>query len=286
MILISGTKRSGTSMWMQIMEAAGLEIIGDKFPQDWQETIEEANPHGFYENRFRRGINFRTNPNPETGDYLHHQDAVNTVVKVFIPGIIRTDMAFINKVLVTMRSCRDYERSLTRLYTMEQDTKQKNQDRDLPMPVRTPPLLEWWHENFSIISDFVTRRYPLFMVAYDDVLQNTDTLLPEVFSWLGIGNADQALTAVNPPARKEKIEPSSSSSFDLPDKTIQVFDDFYGLVKNRQPLSMKFIEQLRATNKELLPLIKDAHAKVQEDRKRRGQAGGGFNEVIAETIGS
>ena len=49
MFIVTGTKRSGTSMWMQILIAAGLPIIGEAFPMRWEHTIKAANPEGFYE---------------------------------------------------------------------------------------------------------------------------------------------------------------------------------------------------------------------------------------------
>ena len=49
MFIVTGTKRSGTSMWMQILAAAGLEVIGERFPRHWGEHLSAANPDGFYE---------------------------------------------------------------------------------------------------------------------------------------------------------------------------------------------------------------------------------------------
>ena len=39
MLFVTGTKRSGTSMWMQVLRAAGLPVIGTEFPRDWGEVI-------------------------------------------------------------------------------------------------------------------------------------------------------------------------------------------------------------------------------------------------------
>ena len=36
MIIVTGTKRSGTSMWMQILAAAGLPVFGEAFPRSWR----------------------------------------------------------------------------------------------------------------------------------------------------------------------------------------------------------------------------------------------------------
>src|SRR5690606_3556008 len=116
MIIVTGTKRSGTSMWMQILKASGLQLLGDAFPGRWGETIREANPDGFYESVYRRGINFQTNPHPQTGEYLHHDQTRDVAVKGFVPGLVRSDMAFITKVLATMRPWREYHHSVARLY--------------------------------------------------------------------------------------------------------------------------------------------------------------------------
>ena len=49
MIFVSGTKRSGTSMWMQVLKAAGFRILGKAFPRRWGETkLRAANEGGFY----------------------------------------------------------------------------------------------------------------------------------------------------------------------------------------------------------------------------------------------
>ena len=51
MILVTGTKRSGTSMWMQILIAAGFTNFGSAFPANWGESIKEANSKGFFESK-------------------------------------------------------------------------------------------------------------------------------------------------------------------------------------------------------------------------------------------
>ena len=86
MIFVSGTKRSGTSMWMQVLHAAGVPILGKAFPRNWAKTLREANPEGFYESLLRNGIYFRTNPHPQTGKYFEPPHVEGYAVKVFIPG--------------------------------------------------------------------------------------------------------------------------------------------------------------------------------------------------------
>ena len=90
MIIVTGTKRSGTSMWMQVLAAAGFPTLGEAFPRDWGRTIREANPEGFFESPLRNGIYYATNPSPRTGAYLAPEATRRTVVKVFVPGLVKT----------------------------------------------------------------------------------------------------------------------------------------------------------------------------------------------------
>jgi hypothetical protein len=63
-------------MWMQVLRAGGLQVIGNAFPSNWESTIREANPHGFFESMLTRGIFHRTNPHPTTGGYLFPELAI------------------------------------------------------------------------------------------------------------------------------------------------------------------------------------------------------------------
>ena len=115
MIIVTGTKRSGTSMWMQILRAAGFAIVCEAFPRDWASTIREGNPRGFYESPLRRGIHLATNPDPCTGAYLCPMATRTVAVKVFVPGLLRTDLRFVHKVIATIRPFREYMASVERL---------------------------------------------------------------------------------------------------------------------------------------------------------------------------
>src|SRR5262245_9470064 len=108
MVVVTGTKRSGTSMWMQVLLAAGFPTLGKAFPGRWEQTIADANPGGFYEGVYRRGINFTTNPHPRSGVYLAPKATRMHAVKVFVPGLRRSDLAYLDRVIVTARPIRQY----------------------------------------------------------------------------------------------------------------------------------------------------------------------------------
>jgi hypothetical protein len=267
-IIVTGTKRSGTSMWMQILKAAGLEPIGQQFPKDWGETIRDANPEGFYESLFRDGIYYRTNPHPKTGDFLFPAATKNRAVKVFIPGVIRSDLAFVDKVVATMRNWREYPGSLTRLYTMERENRPKKRDLALPDPKHVPPVLEWWSENHSLLSDLLTRRYPAHFVAYETVLSKPAETIAEVIGWLGVGDAAAAIAAVKPTLRTHE-----ATRLPLPDGVspahAEVFDELYARVRDGKGLDGDFIDRLNTVNEELRPAIEAASREVVQARMVR-----------------
>jgi ribonuclease BN (tRNA processing enzyme) len=275
MILVTGTKRSGTSMWMQFLQAAGFPSIGDAFPRNWEKTIKEANPAGFWESKLRNGIYYRTNPDPETGTYLFPEHTQRHAVKVFIPGLVKTDRAFIGKVIATFRPWREYKRSLTRLYAMERESKARDKSKsDLPAPVFMPPVIEWWVENFSLLSDIVTRRYPFCMVAYESILQEPDAAIRRVFNWLGEGDVEAAIRRVEPSLRTQSGlgDAPDEEETDLEPEVIETFDALYEVVRAQKPLQQSFIDRLNATNQRLGDRIQAAvqeTAKGQLERRRK-----------------
>jgi hypothetical protein len=277
MIIVTGTKRSGTSMWMQLLKAAGFPPIGSAFPRNWGDTIKDANAAGFYESDLRGGIFYATNPHPKNGAYLFPEATRRHAVKVFIPGLIKTDRAFIDKVVATIRPWRQYVRSVNRLYELEREAKKSKVEKapyDIPEAVVMPPLIEWWVENFSLISDIVTRRYPFYMVAYDSVLEDPDKTLRDVFRWIGEGDIEASIARVDPALRtqSEKVDDQAESSdLDFEPEVTEAFDELYEIVRTQAPLQQAFVDHLNETNRLLGPRIEVAvkgTARAQIERKR------------------
>ena len=275
MIVVTGTKRSGTSMWMQLLNAAGFPPIGDAFPRNWEATIHDANPRGFWESALRRGIYHQTNPDPKSGTYLFPDQTRRHAVKVFIPGLIKSDVAFIDRVVATLRPWRQYVRSLNRLYAMENKAREAaaKDSSEAPIPpVVMSPIVEWWVENFSLISDIVTRRYPFYMVAYDSVLSAPDPTLRAVFEWLGDGDVEAAIQEVQPALRTQNEDPDDTTSLDyleLEPEVIEVIDSLYELVLAQRPLDQSFVDLLNQTNRALDDRIQAAVKEVKEGRLER-----------------
>lgn len=274
MIIITGTKRSGTSMWMQILKGAGFTIMGEAFPKNWKNTIHDANPHGFYESPLRTGIYYATNPDPRTGQYLNPQKTRDVAIKVFIPGLCRTDLAFAKQVVGSVRHWREYASSIERLHKMEDEAfHEQSAKRGMaffPFP-KLDPVLEWWLENFALIRDVVTRQYPAHLVTYQRILEEPEEALPPILRWLGAPDVEGGVAAVSPETRTQKRE-----QIERTHPHEDVFDEFHEIIHSGETMTNAFLEKLNATHQELIPLIEadvkrvvDARAKMARQQARR-----------------
>ena len=272
MIIVTGTKRSGTSMWMQILRAAGYATIGEAFPRDWERTIRAANAEGFYESPLRSGVYYATNPNPRTGVYLSPGETRKSAVKVFVPGLVRSDMAFIDRVIATMRSVREYVHSLERLYAMERQSKAQlaRERRREPLPAieHMQPGLEWWNDNYRLLCDALIRRYPLHMVSYASVLAKPEKVVSETLAWVGGGQIESAVSSVREHLRTQREDELPRGASGLHPSIEEVCDELYARVHEQRPLDAAFIERLNSTHEKLEPAIKAAEAHAKESRRR------------------
>jgi hypothetical protein len=281
MIIVTGTKRSGTSMWMQILTAAGFPAFGEAFPRNWGATLKDANPDGFYESILRRGIYWRTNPHPVSGAYFFPEQVEKHVVKVFIPGLARTDRAYIGSVIATVRHWREYERSLQRLYAIEDAGRKEGKP-----PLRMSPVLEWWTENFTLVRDIVTRRYRVHVQSYDGLLRDPPRVIEDTLTWLGSGDVAAAVAAVKPSNRTQARDEQEAAGEEFPPEIREAFELLYTAVDERRPLTAELITALNRTQVALAPRIKEAQQAITRDAQRRrakqkrsGPEDGGDSEV-------
>jgi hypothetical protein len=262
MLIVTGTKRSGTSLWMQIMIAAGFPYVGKPYMANWEKTIKAANKNGFYESTLRKGIYFATNPDPQSGTYMKPAEVQKHVVKVFIPGLIKTDLAYISRVIATIRPWREYVNSIRRLHSIEDEhlnALPKNNDK-LPSATRAQlkrspihPALEWWNENFALIHNFAIRGFAFNLVSYSRLLESPEEIIPPVLNWCGGGRTEEAVAIVNKKLQTQK-QPVVDD-IDLPKHVVETFDTFHNYFYEQKPLSGNFLNHLNQIDAELQPLI-------------------------------
>jgi hypothetical protein len=262
-LIVTGTKRSGTSLWMQILVAAGFPAFGEAFPGEWRETLGRANEDGFYESLLRQGIYWETNPHPRTGDYFFPEQVEWHCVKVFVPGLVRTDRAYIGRVIGTVREWREHEASLLRLRAMEdaQRNKESSSNEALRPPQLAPPL-EWWSENFALVRDMAIRKYPVHVQSFDGLLADPERVIARVLGWLGRGDVRLATEQVKPERRT--FQRPSSNSVEAP--IAEVFDEFYEALHSGKPLASTFLEKLNETNAKLAPVFAEHRRKLAGHR--------------------
>ncbi len=256
MIIVSGTKRSGTSMWMHILATAGLSIIGERYPAGSAGLLREANPDGFFESQLVSGINFQTNPHPLTGAYLAPEATRRHAVKVFIAGLVRTDVAFIDRVVATVRDWRGYTRSMRRLDAL---TGQ-------PAEAAMAPALSWWCDNYALVRDLAVRGYPVHVVSYDALLRDPVGQVADVLDWLDIDDvttAEHAASVVAPPLRPaaepvadEVLAPGVSTEH------LAVFDELFAAIDEGRSLTRALVTKLNDTDQALRPAVLHAQAKI------------------------
>jgi hypothetical protein len=257
MILVTGTKRSGTSLWMQILKAAGYPVIGAPFLGAWEQSIGAANPRGFYESPLRQGIFYATNPHPETGAFLAPADTRRHAVKVFIPGLTRSDLAYMDKVVATLRHWRDYGPSLARLLAMEDaylasapsPEAAAQLERRRRWRSQRPAAVEWWFENSDLVRDVATRGYPINFSTFDRLLEDPEPLIHKVLTWLGGGDLAAAAAAVDPALRSTRAD--RGAAHDLEPGHAEVMDELCDHIHRERPLTPALLEAMNRVQAEL-----------------------------------
>lgn len=268
MIIITGTQRAGTSLWMQILHAGGIPILGDPFPERWGEALRDANPRGFYESKLVAGIYFHTNPDPGTSQYLFPEEVEDHGVKIFIPGLLRTELAFLGRVIVTIRPWRDYGASWRAFERLAE--ARGVQARALEVgPTTLHPALVWWSEHYALVRDVAIRRYPVHFQAYPALLEQPRQVLRRTFDWLGTGDPEAALRVVDPSLQRSGR--GGAHDVDAPavsSRCLRTFDRLYEATRAEASLDDGLIRELNECHEELRPFFLAYQLGLQRDLLR------------------
>ncbi len=259
MLIVTGTPRSGTSMWMQILVAAGFEAIGEPFSGDWSALLKVANPDGFWESQLIGGIYYRTNPHPFTGNFLFPEQTKFHAVKILIPGLVRSDLAYIDRVVTTVREWREFCASRERLRELNREAVGL-ETHEMLMRHELPPALEWWVDNFGLLRDIATRRYAAHVCSYQSLLDDPEREIASVMRWLGRGDANKAVEVIKPERRTVREAPPTP---EVEPEIAAVFDELYDHIHRGQPLSTGFLTRLNETDARLRPALLAHEAKAR-----------------------
>jgi hypothetical protein len=149
-----------------------------------------------------------------------------------------------------MRPWREYAASLARLYAME-DAARPADAPPLRRPAPWPNLwVEWWFEQFTLLRDCHTRRYPYRLVTFDALLRDPRSVVSATLSWLGHDgvDVDAAVTRVRPQHRTQE---EASEPPDVPARLAELFDALYDAVDTTGAVPRELLVRLNAAAPEL-----------------------------------
>jgi hypothetical protein len=265
MVIVSGTQRSGTSMWMQILLAGGFQVVGKQFTSSWEKHFRSANPSGFYESVFRRGMKEKA---PQFDSMA--------AVKIFPPGLALTPRDRINYVIATMRDVREFVSSKRRFWRMEDEANANRAQRfDNPPSTHTPiqprprqnPAFEWWHQNVVLLHDSLTRHYPIRWVAYDTTLVAPVDTVQKVFTWLNEGDAVMGAQAVKDDHRTQFADTQFAEfNTGIEGFPLGLCAEWYLRVRHEVPFSDDFVARVLIADSTLRAALQ-SKPPVPESRK-------------------
>lgn len=263
MLIVTGTPRAGTSMWMQILVAAGFDAIGEAFPGDWRALLSSANPDGYWESQLIGGVYYRTNPHPLTGAFLFPEQTRFHAVKILVPGLVRSDLAFIDRVIGTVREWRQFAASRVRLRELYEQQFGLEPHEQL-LRLELPPALEWWVDNYGLLRDIAVRRYAAHVCSYQSLLDDPERAIAEVLRWLDRGDLDRAVQVVRPQRQTQGAATPTPDEPGVEAEDIEVFDELYDHIHRGRPLTAAFLAKLNDTDQRLRPrlLAHEAQARV------------------------
>lgn len=162
-IVVSGLPRSGTSMMMQMLDAAGLEIYSDQVRE-----ADENNPKGFFEHEKVKGL---------AKDNKWLRDANGKVVKVVSPLLRFLPPNFNYKVIVLKRDVREVTLSqhkmLVKAGKAEADSYPMKMERTLEKQYLNS--IEWMRKQTYI--EFIE-------IDFSDAVNNPEAVAQRVESFL------------------------------------------------------------------------------------------------------
>lgn len=241
MMVVSGTGRSGTSLWMQVLAAAGFTPVGEAMPDRYR-TLEGLNPEGFFESTLSAGVNFSTNPDPRTGALLRPEESRRLAVKIFSFGLRRTERAFLDRVLLTVRSWRGFGPSFARLAALDGGPMLRPDGRPVD------PALWWFTELSATLDDARRRGYPLRVVPFEATLADPEAVVGAALRWLEQPcDVPAGVAAVRP----DLTSPAEDPRGDLPPAWTETLDAFYENLAIGAPYSASLAAKVAALQREL-----------------------------------
>lgn len=177
-VVVSGLPRSGTSMMMKMLDAAGIAPV-----QDGIRSADTDNPKGYYE--------FERVKKLSSGDVAWLPDAEGKAVKIISALLVKLPEGYTYKVLFMRRDLNEVLASQAKMLERRGEDSSVDDEQMKAIYLRHIAQVETWmksHPNLDYID-----------VDYSQLVTNPLTVLPQVNQLLG-GKLDiQAMAQVADP---------------------------------------------------------------------------------------
>lgn len=178
MKIVSGLRRSGTSLMMHAIQQAGLKIAGEDFEDN---SIIDGNPNGYWE---IPEITIKKGLTEETKNLI----ASGEVIKVMFECLFLSDPSLIDEVVVTIREPKDIIASfLIHNYIKHIDLL----------------ILNFCLDVIDSIEFLENNNKKYIVVSYEDVLENPQEEMKKVCDFIG-GDYLKASSVVDKKLNREK----------------------------------------------------------------------------------
>lgn len=230
MIIVTGSGRSGTSMWMQALKAAGVPVVGSAFGGGLH-RLRSSNPRGFYESMHRDG-------NFAGVDLVQYQ---GHAIKIFPAGVRLVPAEHVENVICSIRDPREVASSYRVMGHRGGNKAATDSDAMLRL---------WWRANVGTVMDAWRRGYPFKLMAYESALAApADTIVP-IVQWLGQGDAAAAAAVVEPRLRRHVADTSQPIAGIEADDSA-AFDALYAAAKAGAGIDSALMGQLVETQRRI-----------------------------------
>lgn len=184
-VVVSGLPRSGTSLMMMMLDAAGIPPM-----QDYVRTADDDNPKGYYEYE-------RVKKMPE-GDTAWVKDARGKSVKVITALLEHLPSKFKYNVIVMRREMDEI------LASQKKMLERRGED---PEKVSDAEMAQLFNKHFDKVIAWVKKQKHLryIEVSYNDLLEDPEEEIEKVNQFLG-GHLDTAamLAMIDPKLYRQR----------------------------------------------------------------------------------
>lgn len=214
--IVTGSKRSGTSMMMYILKEAGIPVGGFKFPMrinsENEDTIIDA---GREFSAFENDESYATLRSFNTNGYWEypsvcgkgiqhkHKTYDGSVVKVFNEGLLLSEESLVGKVMFMMRNPKKVLHSSIKIGKLKNDP--------VLIDLQAIRMKKLWAETFRWLKGKDFR-----IIIYEELLLDPSHSIKEVIEWIGRGDARWGIKAVDTRMdRSDEIDHQSDSIDEL-----------------------------------------------------------------------